>query len=173
MNRRLVTAILVALVLSGVVVGPSSLAAVRSTSFVITGVRTIDGYKVGTTYAQALRDFGGSFSTTQSNTNCTARWKNGVTIVWHRKLPSSKWSKACTRFNFATVGRARAPRGTWRTDKGLRVGATQVQLKKLYPAARSKRLNRYTVWTLASVSKISLQAWMKRGRVAHFRLGGS
>jgi hypothetical protein len=169
MKRRLVIVTLVALGLSGLVVAPS-LAAARSTSFVITGVKTIAGYKVGTTYAQALRYFGGAFSTTQSSSSCTARWKNGVTIVWHRRSPATNWAKACTRFNYATVGKARAPRGTWRTDKGLRVGATETQLKKLYPAATSKRSRRYTVWTLATVSKISLQAWVQKGRIAYFRL---
>lgn len=170
MNRKLVAATLAALALSGSVVGPSSLAAARLSSFVITGAKTIDGYKVGTTYASASRTFGGSYSTTQSSTNCTARWKNGVTIVWHRKLGGTNWTKVCTRFSYATVRPAKAPKGTWRTDKGLRVGARQTQVKTFYPAATSKRSEGFTVWTLAKASTISLQAWVKNGRIAYFRV---
>jgi len=170
MKRRLVIVTLVALALAGVIVAPSSLAAMRSSSYVITGAKTIGSYKVGATDAQALRSLGSAFSTTQSSTVCIARWRNGVTISWHRRPPATNWAKACTRFSYATVGTAKRPKGTWRTDKGLRVGATQSQVKKLYPAATSKRSNVYSVWNLASASRISLQAWVKQGRVAFFRL---
>jgi hypothetical protein len=170
MNRKLTPVILVALVVSGLIVGATSLAAVRSSSYVITGARTIDGYRVGATYAQAVRVLGGSYSTTQTNKTCTARWANGVTIVWHRTLPYAKWSKACLRFSFARVQRARVAAPNWRTDKGLRVGASESQLKRLYPAATAKLSSGYRVWTLAKASRIKLQAWAKKGHVAFFRL---
>ena len=170
MNRRLVTVTVVALALAGLVVSPSSLAAAHASSYVITGAKTIDGYKVGTTYAQALRYLGSPYSTTQSSTACIARWTSGVTITWHRRLPATNWAKACTRFSYATVKHGKSARATWRTDKGLRVGAAQSQVKKLYPVARSKRSNGYTVWNLTKASTISLQAWVKQGQVAFFRL---
>jgi hypothetical protein len=170
MNRRLTTVAAASLALVALTLGSSALAAARTSSYIIRGATSIDGYRVGATYAQAQRFLGGSYSTSQSNTTCTARWKNGVTIVWHRKLPATKWAKACTRFNSARVGRAKKTRATWQTGKGLRVGASQAQLKKLYPGATSKGSNRYKVWTLAKASKISLQAWVTNGQVAFFRL---
>jgi hypothetical protein len=173
MNRRLVTVTLVALALAGLVTSPSSLAAAQSSSYVITGAKAIGGYKVGTTYAQALRYLGYAYSTTQSSAACTARWTNGVTIIWHRKPPATNWTKACARFSYATVKQGKSARATWRTDKGLRVGASLSQVKKLYPAATSKSSNGYSVWNLAKASKITLQAWVRQGRVSFFRLTSS
>lgn len=157
-------------VLTALVLGASALAAGRSTARVITGTKTIDGYRVGTTYAQARKVLGGPYSATQSSAVCTARWTNGVTITWRRRLPRTNWTRACLRFSSAKVGRSKTAGPVWRTDKGLRVRASASQVKRLYPAATSKRSGRYTIWTLTKTPTVSLQAWVTRGRVAYFRL---
>jgi hypothetical protein len=170
MNKKLVTSTVVALALAALTFGSASLAAGRSTSNVIAGTRTIDGYRVGAPWAAARRVFGFPKASSQSGTTCTARWKNGVSISWHRTLPYAKWTKACVRFSRANVGTATVAGPTWRTDKGLRVGASQSQIKKLYKAATSKKSGAYTVWTLTKASGNALQAWVKKGRISYFRL---
>ena len=173
MNGRLVATTVTLLTLAALTFGSASLAAGRSAPNVIIGTRSIDGYRVGAGYAQARRLFGFPSSSTQSSRTCTARWANGVTIVWHRNFPYSKWARACVRFNRALVGGASVAGPIWRTDKGLRVKDSQKQIKKLYPSATSTRSSGYTVWTLSKASGTSLEAWVKNGRVAFFRLAAS
>jgi hypothetical protein len=142
----------------------SASSSLSSSSYVITAAKSIGGYKVGSTYVAAKRQFGGPVSSTLGR-NCTVRWPNRVTINWHRQAQYAKMAKACVAFAWAKVN------GTaWRTDKGLRVGAPQSQVKKRYKSATRKNSGGYTVWTLAKASGNSLQAWVKSGRIAYFRV---
>jgi hypothetical protein len=165
LNRKLATTLAVAglaLMAFGVA---SATSAASSSSYVITATKSIDGYRVGSTYVAARRRFGGPKSSSQSSRTCVASWSNRVTIAWNRRWPYAKWSKACVTFAWANVAG-----GKWRTDKGLRVGASQSQLKKLYKGATRKSSSGYTVWRLAKTSGSSLQAWLKRDRIAFFRI---
>jgi hypothetical protein len=139
--------------------------AAPSGAYVITATKAIDGYRVGSTYVAAVRQFGGPKSSSQDAQTCVARWSNRVTIAWHRRWPYAKWSKACLNFAWANVAGSK-----WRTDKGLRVGATRSQVKKLYKAAKSEKSGGYTVWTLTRSSGNTLQAWVKGGKISYFRL---
>jgi hypothetical protein len=78
-------------------------------------------------------------------------------------MPSGR--TACVTFAWANVTGSK-----WRTDKGLRVGASQSQVRELYKSATRKSSGGYTVWTLARVSGKSLQAWMQDGRIEFFRV---
>jgi hypothetical protein len=170
LNRKLAITLAVG-GLALMAIGVASASSARpSSSNVITGTRSIDGYKVGAPWSAARRIFGFPKASSQSGTTCTARWTNGVSLSWYRTLPYSKWTRACVRFSRAKVGEATLAGPTWRTDKGLRVGAPQSQVKKLYKAATRKNSGGYAVWTLAKASRSSLQAWVKRGRIAYFRI---
>jgi hypothetical protein len=157
------------LALVGVVVGSApSWAAAASTSYVITAAKSIDGYRPGSAYVAATKSFGGPVSSTQGPRTCVATFTNGVTIAWHRRLPYSRWEKACLAFEWAKVT------GTqWKTDRALHVGSTEAQLRNAYKSATKKNSNGYTVWTLAKSSNNALQAWVKNGRVAYFQLVSS
>lgn len=163
LNRGLATTLAVAGVALMAVC--AAVASSGSNSYVITATKTIDGYRVGTGYTSALHRFGGPRSSSQDRAACVASWGNGVTIAWNRRPQYVKWQKACVTFAWSKVtGKL------WQTDKGLRVGAAQSQLKKLYKGAAPKSSSGYTVWTLAKAPRTSLQAWVKGGRVAYFRL---
>jgi hypothetical protein len=171
MNKTVLVAPTVALMLGICVLVLSSPApAASAVGSVINGTKSIAAYRVGTGYAQARRSFGLQYSSTGSTTTCTARWANGVTIVWRRKPGSNNWAKACVTFSQAQVGKPRVSQPAWRTNKGLRVGARAAQIKSLYPSARGKRSGVYTVWTLQKSPAIVLKAWVKKGRIAFFRL---
>jgi hypothetical protein len=170
MSRKLVITSVFAFALAAVTFGSAPVAAGPSTTSIIAGTKTIDGYRVGAGYAQAHRIFGLPYSSEQDSARCTARWGNGVTISWHRTLPSSKWAKACVKFSSARVGKPSVANAVWRTNKGLRVGARAAQIKSLYPSARGKRSGIYTVWILQKSPTISLNAWVKKGKIAFFRL---
>src|SRR5262245_13975681 len=128
--------------LGAVVIGlcPSTGAAAGG-SYVITGIKSIGGYPVSAKYALARHIFGGPFSETQSGTMCVARWRGGLTIAWQRRLPYAKWEKACLAFSWAKVAGK-----LWRTDRGLRVGSSETQLRKLYASATRQASARYTMW---------------------------
>jgi hypothetical protein len=146
------------------------MAAGRTTSYVVSGTKSIGGYSIASGYAKARSTFGGQASSTETPTICTARWSNGVTISWRRTLPSQNWAKACVKFSSARIGKPTIAAATWRTNKGLRVGARGTRIKSLYPSATSKRSGPYAVWTLQKASKTTLQAWVKKGKIAFFRL---
>ena len=134
--------------------------------YVISGQK-IGTYRVGAAFVEARSRLGGPYSETQSGTQCIARWPTGVTIAWKRRLPYSVWQKACIVFRSAKVeGKL------WRTDKGLRIGASDAALKRLYPGAHSAKADTFTVWSLATSSKFTLQAWSRGRHVAFFRLRG-
>ena len=134
-------------------------------SNVIAGVKSIGGYPVSAKYTLARQIFGGPYSETQSGTTCLARWGGGLTIAWQRRLPYAKWDKACVTFSWAKMSGK-----LWRTDKGLRVGSSETQLRRLYASATRQTSGGYTMWRLAAGSSISLQAWAKNGRVSFFRI---
>jgi len=136
-----------------------------SASHVITAVKSINGYRVGAAYTAARQTFGAQYSSTQDRTTCQASWAGGLTIAWHRQLPSANWNKACLHFAWAKVTGS-----SWRTDRGLRVGAPQSNVKKIYKSAAHKSSGAYTVWTLNKASGKTLQAWAKKGRIAYFKL---
>jgi hypothetical protein len=163
MHRTKPTAVIAVSALMGLVISLSATAAAGPN--VISG-QSVGAYRLGG-YVEARRQFGGPYSSTQSPTSCIARWPNGVSIAWQRHLPYSAWEKACIVFRWAKVtGKA------WRTDKGLSIGSTEATLKKLYPSARSKRSNAFTVWSLATSPKSTLQAWSRGGRVVSLWLTG-
>jgi hypothetical protein len=173
MNRKMLVAPTAALVLglcALLLSSPAAVAAGRSTATVITGTTKIGGYHVGAGYTQARRIFGPQYSSTGAAATCTARWADGVSITWHRTGSSTNWSKTCVKFGFARVGKPKVAGPAWRTNKGLRVGALTSQLRTLYPSAASKRSGIYTVWTLQKTPTLSLEAWVKNGKVAYFRL---
>lgn len=134
-------------------------------SYVVTGTTTINGYHVGAGWTQARRLFGGPYSSTQTGAICTARWGTGLTITWKRKLPYANWPKACVTFSWAKLTGKQ-----WRTDRGLRIGSAEAQVRSHYPAATSRTAGGFNVWRLASGSGISLEAWARGGRVAFLRL---
>src|SRR5262245_56360634 len=127
MKSRLATTTVAAAALAALTFGAASLEAAGSN---VIGTKNIGGYRVGSGYTQAKRLFGQPHASTQSGRVCTARWTNGVTITWHRTLPYSNWAKACVKFSQSKVV------GSWRTNRGLTVGASGSKLKKLYPAAK-------------------------------------
>jgi len=165
LNRGLATTLAVAGVVLTAAGVATATSARTSSSYVITATKTIDGYRVGSAFTNAKRRFGGPRSSSQDRAACVASWANGVTIAWQRRPQYVKWERACVTFVWSKVtGRL------WSTDKGLRVGASQSQVKKLYNVATSKKSGAYTVWTLAKSSGNSLQAWVKGGRVSYFRV---
>jgi hypothetical protein len=164
MKRRLATTLAVA-GLALMAIGFASASSALSGSYVITATKSINGYRVGSGFVAAKRQFGFPKSSSQSSRTCVARFANRVTIAWQRRWPYAKWSKACLTFAWANVTGSK-----WRTDKGLRVGASQSQVRELYKSATRKSSGGYTVWTLARASGKSLQAWMHDGRIAFFRV---
>jgi hypothetical protein len=140
-------------------------AAAAAGSSIVTGTTAIGGYHVGAGWAQAQRLFGGPYSSTQDRTVCTAQWRNGVTITWKRTLPYADWAKGCVKFSSAKLTGKQ-----WRTDKGLQIGSVEAQVHSRYPAAKSSTANGFHVWRLASGAGVSLEAWVKAGRVAFLRL---
>jgi hypothetical protein len=116
-------------------------------------------------FAKAQELFGVPYSETQSSTDCIARWQGGLTIAWHRELPEKKWTKACLKFSSAKVTGK-----NWRTDKGLRVGAAQAAIERLYPHAAKKKAGTAVYWNLNPKGNPSLQAWMKHGRIKYFQV---
>lgn len=166
MNRKLAVApIAAALTLAAVAGGSAPASAAAPPRYVIAGTTSIGGYRSGAGYARARTLFGGPVSSKQDLRTCVAGWATGLTIAWHRRLPYAKWQKACVAFMWARVKGKQ-----WRTDKGLRVGSSESQIRKLYPRARRTSRSGYAVWKLQTASKVSLQAWVKRGRVVSFRL---
>lgn len=168
MNRQIALSLTAIAATAALSFGSASSAAAPTSSYVITGVKSIGGYRVGAPYSAARRAFDVQFSSSQDPTTCVAQWPKGLTIAWHRRLPYVKWQKACVKFYWAKVA------GTaWRTDRGLKVGASVPGLRSLYPSATRKTSRAYAVWTLVRGSGVSLQAWTKKGRVVYFRLAGS
>jgi hypothetical protein len=131
---------------------------------VITGT-AVGGLATTAAFAKAQELFGVPYSETQSSTDCIARWQGGLTIAWHRKLPEKKWTKACVEFNWAKVTGK-----NWRTDKGLRVGAAQAAIKRLYPHAAKQKAGTAVYWNLSPNGNPSLQASMKHGRIKYFQV---
>ena len=170
MNGRAASSAVAVVALMALILVSASIAAGRSSTNIIAGTKSIDGYRVGAPYAAARRTFGFPKASSQNGTTCTARWMNGVSISWHRTLPYAKWTKACVRFSRARVGKPSVAQRAWRTNEGLRVGARASQVSRLYPSATSRRSGVYTIWTLQKSPKVSLNAWVKKGRVAFFRL---
>jgi hypothetical protein len=169
-KRRLAIAPVVIVAAAALVLGPVALAALGTASNVILGTTKIGAFPVGGSYLQAQKALGGPYSSNQLRSTCTASFVNGVTITWHRNGLKSSLAKACVTFMFARVDRAKTAAPVWRTNKGLRIDSPTSQIKTLYPSAKSTASVGYSVWTLQRTSTASLQAWVKDGKVAFFRL---
>jgi hypothetical protein len=132
-----------------------------SHSYVVTST-AIGGFKVSSGWTQAHQIFGGPVSSTQDHFICTARWPDGLTLTFARHYPLTAWSKACKVFKSAKVtGKS------WRTDKGLRIGSAESQIKHLYPGAVKKST---TVWIVNPKASPQLQASVKKGKVASIQV---
>jgi hypothetical protein len=116
-------------------------------------------------FAQARQLFGGPFSSTQDRFTCVAKWAGGLTLAFKRQFPLSVWEKACRVLEWAQASGKK-----WQTDKGLRVGNTESQIKHLYPKATSAKAGSTTKWSLVPGQKPVIQAWTKRGSVVLFRI---
>jgi hypothetical protein len=134
--------------------------AASSRANVIVGVKSIAGFPVSSNFAAAKKLFGAPYSETSSSRVCIARWPGGLSVSFKRNPKFEKWERACLVVTSAT-----GEKDNWRTDKGLRVGASVSQLKKLYPAAQQ----RGSVWVLVPGST-SLSATLAKGRISGFQI---
>lgn len=141
----------------------SAYAASQSAPSLIVQAKVIGGFKTSSGgFPQAQELFGNPYSSTQSPSLCIARWSNGLTIAFKRRLPYSRWSKACVSFRWAKAAKS------WRTAKGLRVGSPESKMKQIYPHATSSTVGSMKKWVLIPGGNPQLQAWTKHGKVSYF-----
>jgi hypothetical protein len=134
-------------------------------SYLIRG-NTVGGFSTATgDFAQAQKLFGGPYSSTQNQTACVARWTDGLTLIFKRRLPFSAFKKACRLVRSGKITGKR-----WRTDKGLSVGSAQSSIKKLYPKAARRKVAGVLEWMLVPGLKPALFVRVKDGRVQYFHL---
>lgn len=122
----------------------------------------------GNAIRRAINVFGNEDGIECSQTTSTLDWsKLGLEMTFTLLPPSG--AGACYRGAFE---QARITGRRWRTAAGLRVGASFAAMRRLYPRAR--RESDYgapgVTWGLVPNLNPSLQAVVRRGRVAFFRV---
>ncbi|MDQ3935763.1 MAG: serine protease [Actinomycetota bacterium] len=94
-----------------------------------------------TTLGDAERAFGKPGSRTPSFQSCEVRWPDLGLTIWslnRRAVPDS--AAACAGEGVATAARmAGVGAASWRTDKNLRLLATERRMRELYPSAHRER----------------------------------
>lgn len=146
------------------------------------GVITLGGFHPlrQPTLGAATRALGEPTGTAGGGVDCTVRWSSIGLVICFANFGGYD---ACTQsggFAGSAIVKGRAAR-RWRTDRGLRVGASLATLRKLYPAAAYHSGGYYpkSWWLVVGTNPYGqgcpcpqpiLRAKLNRGHVSSFRL---